>query len=88
MKTCSCCGYKTLEDDTVFEVCEICSWQDDEFFGDSPDCENNVNRISLLQAQKNFIEFGACNKESIKYVRKPDENDKRDLNWKPVWELN
>jgi hypothetical protein len=47
-----------------------------------------ANDVSLLEGQRNFIEFGACEKRLIPYVRKPDMNEIRDSSWKPLWEIN
>ncbi|ARK32564.1 CPCC family cysteine-rich protein [Halalkalibacter krulwichiae] len=84
--TCPCCGYKTLEEELTdtFEICEICFWEDDGLQFQNPDYEGGANEVSLRQAQKNFIAFGACQKEYIESVKKPDENDRKDSNWKPL----
>lgn len=34
--------------------------------------------------QKNFLKFGACEERCIQFVRKPTNNDVRDLDWKPL----
>ena len=34
-----------------------------------------ANEPCLIQARKNFLEFGACEKRLIKYVRKPKEEE-------------
>lgn len=41
-----------------------------------------ANYVSFREAQQNFIKFGACDRKSIKFVRKPTESDRRDLYWK------
>jgi hypothetical protein len=40
------------------------------------------NQIPLIEAQKNYIRYGACEKSFVKNVRKPNLQDKRDPNWK------
>ena len=84
--TCPCCGYKTLDEKPpgTYEICPICFWEDDPVQFDDPDCAGGANRPSLRQAQMNFLAFGACEKEMIRHVRKPREDDKRDPNWKPA----
>ena len=81
--TCPCCGYKTLEEEPpgTYNICEICFWEDDGIQYDEPDCEGGANTVSLRQAQRNFIEFGACEKSCMEFVRNPDEKDRRDFNW-------
>jgi len=83
--TCPCCGYKTLDEEPpdTYAICGICFWEDDGVQFDDPDYEGGANEISLRQAQQNFIKFGACDKGSLKYVRKPNKEDIKDPNWKP-----
>jgi len=80
--TCPCCGYKTLNDE--YDICPICFWEDDWVQFNDPDCEGGANHVSLRQGQKNFVEFGACEKEMVKHVRKPNTNDIKDETWKPL----
>jgi hypothetical protein len=85
MYTCPCCGYKTLSDQPpgTYEICPICFWEDDQIQFNDPDYEGGANKVSLKQAQNNFKEFGACEREMLKHVRKPSEQDQKDRNWKP-----
>lgn len=84
--SCPCCGYKTLDEEPTdsYEICKICFWEDDGVQFRDPDYEGGANIVSLRQAQKNFIKFGACQEDYIELVRKPNENDIKDLNWKPL----
>jgi len=84
--TCPCCGYKTLDEEPpgTYDICEICYWEDDNIQFDDPDYEGGANVPSLRQAQKNFIEWGACEKRFIKFVRKPNENDIKDIDWESL----
>jgi hypothetical protein len=79
--TCPCCGYKTLNLKHEHDVCTICLWEDNLAQSEDPDSRGGTNKVSLKQAQKNFIEFGACNKNMIKFSRKPDITDIKDENW-------
>ncbi|WP_431309038.1 CPCC family cysteine-rich protein [Halalkalibacter lacteus] len=38
----------------------------------------------LKKAQRNYIEFGACEERCIEFVRKPNRKDEKDQNWKPL----
>ena len=84
--TCPCCGYKTLGEETPrsYEICPICFWEDDPVQFDDADYEGGANEVSLRQAQKNFVEFGACDKKVMAHVRKPSEGDERDNTWQPL----
>ena len=50
---------------------------------DDPDYEGGANEVSLRQAQKNFIKFGACEEDCLEFVRKTNEKDIKDPYWKP-----
>jgi len=84
MKTsCPCCGHKTLCERDMFEICPVCFWEDDgQDDNDADEVKGGPNHdLSLTTARKNFKKFGACDKHSIKHVRKPmpdeilEEND-------------
>lgn len=84
--TCPCCGYKTLEEKPpgTYEICEICFWEDDPIQYKEPDYKGGANKVSLRQAQQNYVNFGACEKGFIDFVRKPMHTDEKDSNWKPL----
>lgn len=84
--TCPCCGYKTLTEEPpgTYDICRVCFWEDDDTQYYDPDYKDGVNDVSLRQAQKNFKNFGACKKDSVKYVRKPKKDEERDENWVPL----
>lgn len=88
MKTCPCCGYKTLEDGSIYDICDICFWEDDIVQFNNPDYYGGANKVSLKEAQRNFIKFGACDEKSLDSVRNPDNDDIKDKCWRPVWEMN
>jgi hypothetical protein len=84
--TCPCCGYKTLGETPpcTYDICPICFWEDDGVQFDDPDYEGGANEVSLRQAQKNYAEFGACERRVLSYVRSPTEQDERDTEWRPL----
>ena len=81
--TCPCCGYKTLESERSFDLCNICFWEDDDTQFENIDCFDGANAVSLRQAQMNYINFGACDEKSLRFTRRPSQKDTRDHNWKP-----
>ncbi|MFJ7736282.1 CPCC family cysteine-rich protein [Lysinibacillus sp. NPDC097287] len=84
--TCPCCGYKTLEEKPpgTYEICNICSWEDDDVQYRDPHYEGGANEVSLKQAQQNFIKFRACDEGSIIFVRKVNIDDIKDPHWQPL----
>ncbi|MBL0355952.1 MAG: hydrolase [Chitinophagaceae bacterium] len=68
---CPCCGYKTYSEKATgdYMICPVCFWEDDPLQHKDSDYAGGANTVSLKQAQKNFLLFGACTKEMIKNVR-------------------
>ncbi|GAB2677769.1 hypothetical protein GCM10027036_34350 [Flavihumibacter cheonanensis] len=85
---CPCCGYKTFDHlpNGSYNICQVCYWEDDPIQLEDPNYEGGSNRVSLKQAQRNFINIGACEPEMRKYVRRPSHDEQRDENWKPFEE--
>ncbi|ATP40885.1 hypothetical protein CSE16_12975 [Solibacillus sp. R5-41] len=83
--TCPCCGYKTLpeEPSDTFYICRMCGWEDDGVQFHNPDL-GGANKVSLKQAQKNFIKFGASEERFVKNGRKLNEEYIKDPNWKQL----
>ena len=84
--TCPCCGYKTFNQELngSYDVCPVCFWEDDPIQLADPDYEGGANRVSLRQAQKNFIKFGACEEDMIRHVRQATRNELKDIDWIPL----
>lgn len=51
-KRCACCGQESLPPDSIFEICPVCGWQDDEVQNDEPDFDGGANDMSLNQAKE------------------------------------
>lgn len=81
-ETCQCCGYRTIT--TSFDICRICCWEDDPAQTKDPDGPYGANLVSLRQAQKNFAEFGACDRARLPDATPPLDEDERDPDWKPL----
>ena len=80
---CPCCGYYTFEEkpNGNYDICKVCFWEDDPLAYDDPNYEADCNRVSLNQARKNYIDFGACEKSLIAHVRQPLANEKQGIDW-------
>jgi len=66
-----------------YDICPICFWEDDPFQKDN-EYDLGANQVPLIEAQKNYIRYGACEKRFVKNVRKSNERDKRNPNWKAL----
>lgn len=75
---CEVCGYLTfaVHERGRFFTCPTCFWEDDGFH-DDPDqpCDGPNGDLSVNEARKNYKQFGACERDMIKHVRKskPEE---------------
>lgn len=59
MEACPCCGYMTLDERGHYDICEVCSWEDDGQDNDDADrIWGGPNRDSLAKARANFIMYG------------------------------
>lgn len=83
--TCPCCGYKTYyhKPNGSYGICAVCFWEDDPIQLTNPDYEGGANGVSLKQAQKNFVEFGASRVNMKLHVRNATKEEPKDENWKP-----
>jgi hypothetical protein len=69
-----------------YDICPICFCEDDVFQLYFPDQGGGPNPASLMEAQVNFIQFGACDRAMAKNIRAPGVEDIRDSTWFPLWE--
>ena len=70
---CPCCGCKTLAERAIYEIFEVCFWEDDG--QDEIDADENRGgpnwALSLSQARANYLRFGACKESMLTNVRPP-----------------
>lgn len=64
--SCPCCGYRTLGERGVYEICKVCFWEDDGTLG--PDVGSSPNRMTLRAAQENFRRIGAMDARFLSHV--------------------
>lgn len=84
MFTCPCCGFQVFEEQPgSYDICPICFWEDDPIQLASPDSPGGANKLSLIDAQKNYQKIGASEERFIGNVRRPTAIDQRDPSWHP-----
>jgi hypothetical protein len=78
---CPCCRYLTLLEPDDYEICPVCFWEDDGHGdADADKVYGGPNgSLSLAQARRNYLAFGACDRTNLELVRppRPDEFPKQ-----------
>jgi hypothetical protein len=59
------------------QLCPVCFWEDAP--GETP--YNSSNDVSLVEGQRNFIRFGACEEIHLNAVRSPVPTESRSSRW-------
>jgi hypothetical protein len=74
---CPCCGSRTLGKRGGSLICPVCFWEDDgQEDQDADTVRGGPNgALSLAQARQNYTSFGACDRASLKHVRKPTQEE-------------
>ena len=67
-----------------YDTCKICFWEDDAVQLRYPNFAGGANGVSLIEAQKNFQKFGAVDQKSVKHIRKPTPEEKKDDSWRVI----
>src|ERR1700682_6104183 len=82
---CPCCGFVMFNGPPgTDEICRICYWQDDASSLRYASIAEGPNRASLIEAQRNYQNFGASEPRVKRFVRRPFPSDARDPTWRPI----
>lgn len=75
---CPCCHHLTLDERGGYEICPVCFWEDDgQDDHDAARVRGGPNGpLSLEQARRNYVSFGACDERSRPHVRPPTLEEK------------
>ena len=65
---CPACGYKTFSELGTWKICPVCGWNSDPMQEAIPTEAIGSNGISLEEARRNFIQFGAITQEKLAEV--------------------
>ncbi|MGZ4665578.1 MAG: DUF7674 family protein [Frankiaceae bacterium] len=80
---CPCCGFRTLDEGPGdYWLCDVCIWEDDPGALRWPRLDDGPNAIPLLDAQRNYAAFGACDLDARDRVREPRVDEPRDPGWR------
>lgn len=82
---CVCCGHlMAAEPPGSDDICSICFWQDDMVQLRWPTTGGGANKVSLIQGQENYREFGSCELRLIPHVRPPQDDEIIEAGWRPI----
>jgi hypothetical protein len=75
---CPCCRFMTLDERGGYEVCPVCFWEDDgQDDHDAARVRGGPNgALSLEQARRNFVAFGACEERHRPNARSPTDAER------------
>jgi len=80
---CPCCGYLVFDHQPGFhQVCPICGWEDDLAQLRFPRMPGSANSVSLEDAQRNYLTFGASERRSLGQTRSPLDDEELDSGWR------
>ena len=51
---CACCGERTTEGRSSYDICSVCGWQEDVVQNEDADYAGGANKLSLNEARANW----------------------------------
>ena len=82
---CPCCGHVIFrEPPGSYDICEICFWEDDIVMLRWPTSGGGANHVPLVEAQRNYAEFGAGERAHLAHVRPPKADEPVEDGWRPI----
>jgi hypothetical protein len=82
---CPCCGYLVFgEGPGSYDICDICFWEDDNVQLRWPLLDGGANKVSLAQAQRNYVDIGTSEERLRRHVRPPRPDERVDPGWRPI----
>nr|WP_062294222.1 CPCC family cysteine-rich protein [Demequina phytophila] len=81
---CPCCGHRVLDEPGLYELCPVCFWEDDPDQLRWPWSSDGANGVSLLHAQRSYVEWGAVHPDYTDKVRAARPSEPLDPGWRPI----
>lgn len=83
--TCPGCGHGGFgELSASYGICEGCFFEDDGVQLLDPSFPREANKLSLMECQSNYKQFGASVARFVNRVRPGTADEGRDLEWRPA----
>ena len=54
LSPCPCCGYRTLDQPDIYQLCPVCFWEDDPHQTLQPDSTDGANGFSLIEGRETY----------------------------------
>ncbi len=67
-----------------YMICPVCFWEDDPTQLRWPLLAPGANRVSLVEAQQNFVAIGAGEARCLRHVRPPKDSERVANGWRPI----
>ncbi|WDN57574.1 hydrolase (plasmid) [Streptomyces clavuligerus] len=80
---CPCCGHQMFSGVGDYEICAVCSWEDDLVQLRVP-WSFGANAVCLMEAQANYRRYGAMEERFVTKVRPAAPNEPLDPGFRPV----
>ncbi|MET8796768.1 CPCC family cysteine-rich protein [Nocardia sp. NPDC004568] len=82
---CPCCGHRVFDEAPgSYEICPICFWEDDLIQLRWPTFAGGANSVSLVDAQRNYEDIGACEERLRSFIRLPATDEPLDDAWRRI----
>lgn len=82
---CPCCGHAVHDDRPGSSlICPVCFWEDDLLQLRWPHYDGGANKISLIEAHRNFYSIGAKQVERLEFTRDPFDDEPVEEGFRPI----
>ncbi|MFD5034185.1 CPCC family cysteine-rich protein [Streptomyces sp. NPDC058405] len=82
---CVCCGHTVFEDPPGSSmICPVCKWEDDISQLRWPTMERGANRVSLVEAQRNYLASEVSELRFAHRARPAATGEERPPGWRPI----
>lgn len=82
---CPCCGRLVHDREPGFhQVCPVCGWEDDLSQLRFPLMPGSSNVVCLQEGQRNFREYGACERRKLGATRAPVDGEGLEPGWRLI----
>jgi hypothetical protein len=74
---CPCCGFITIPNngDALAYICPVCFWEIDLFIQNDDETSDLNHGLTLIEARKNYQQFGAVLPDLKEYCRQPQKHE-------------